>query len=621
MASGGYLNLDDFLLAERMALGDMILAHDRQFIVPLNQRPWAWKDAKNVQPFLHDFWNTLTAFFAPDSTPKWKRRKSITHPPHFFGTFVFYERSAKEFEIFDGQQRMTAVTMLCAILREIAFEQKAITGPHQNQASDLYGGFNEWLKISPTDTAPRLLPNTLFRGLFDALIFDSLTEEDRRAAIEKLPQDVRDHVISKKLISSFGHIRRWIHEKTNTGAPAELTAFLLASHDVLRYLFSCIETRILDEQYAYEVFGCLNARGENLTAADNIKNELFKVADHPLHKSISDTWNRIGENVPGQDIGEYLRRRHIALIAPCKQRETYNQLKTEEIDKVATKTLVSSWHQDSRVVRQILHREASFANKETLERLEIIFDVLNVGLAYIPLLAAAKTFLPGKKDDFHECVRLVEIFVFRTLTIGQMDTAELERKLGEAARKLWNEGTASAFKAYLKSQIDDIRFETQFAKHSERRAKIQYYILRELEIHLMGGGKGVIPGNHHSAKNNIEHVLPRRPSHAQSRKHEWTWARTNPEKHLSLVNRLGNLLILESDINRSVGDHEFTVKQDGQYKKNKSGKVNQIKCYKDSALQWPAKLCNASIWAIWTDSEIEARQKDMTKDALKIWAI
>ena len=177
------------------------------------------------------------------------------------------------------------------------------------------------------------------------------------------------------------------------------------------------------------------------------------------------------------------------------------------------------------------------------------------------------------------------------------------------------------FKDYLKNQINDTQFEAQFAKHSERRVKIQYYILGKLEIQRLGGGKGVVPGDHHSAKNHIEHILPKRLSSAQGRANEWPWARANPEKHRNLVNRLGNLLVLEGDINRSVNNHEFSVKQKGQYKKNKSGNINQIKCYKDSALYWPQEICNVKKWHHWTEDEIDARQKIMAKDALGIWSI
>ena len=242
-------------------------------------------------------------------------------------------------------------------------------------------------------------------------------------------------------------------------------------------------------------------------------------------------------------------------------------------------------------------------------------------MAYIPLFAAAKKSSLSQKVNFAQCVLLTENFAFRALTIGQMDTAELERKLGESARIIWNSGSMIKFRDYLKSQIDDARFEEQFARHSERRVKIQYYVLRELEKQLLGGGKGVVPGDHHSAKNHIEHILPKRLSRAKGRMNEWNWARANTEKHRGLVNRLGNLLVLEGDINKAVSNHEFSVKQKGKYKKSKSGKVNQIKCYKDSALRWPKIICDVKLWGAWTEAEIDARQKRMAEAALEIWSI
>lgn len=378
---------------------------------------------------------------------------------------------------------------------------------------------------------------------------------------------------------------------------------------------------IFEEKYAYEVFGCLNARGESLTPADNIKNELFKVANTALHQKISDTWNLIGENVPHQDIGEFLRRRHIAFYRSCKKQETFDFIKESEIGKIDTNQLIASWLQDSKTVRSVLSREKKVANKQTLLRLEYIFDVLDVSLAYIPVLSAARRFLSGDKDSFHRCVRIVECFVFRQLTIGRMDTAELERKLGDAARVLAKGGSIEDFQTKLQQQSNDLQFEKNFTYHKEGRKKVQYYILSELEKHLLGSGKGVIPGDHHSANNHIEHILPKRLSTDKGRSDEWIWAREDQDKHRSLVNRIGNLLILEGDINKSVSNHEFTVKQNGIFKKSKSGQIKHIKCYNDSALPWVKNLCVIKDWSEWTEVEIEKRQNIMAKDALEIWRI
>lgn len=612
----------EFITAKEKTLGDVVLSQGRLFIVPLNQRPWAWKDARDVQHFLDDFERILTAFFDPDTSPRWERRSDVTHAPHFFGTFVFYKKARKKFEIFDGQQRLTAVFMLCAVLHEIANEVKDYKGGHQQRANRIYGGFDNWLRISPTDDIPRLCPNTFFDELFKALLFQ-LDDESRQKALKELPDTVRNHAITKKLEKSFYHIRTWIREKMNSCSAMDRTNFLSASYDVLKELFSCIETLIHNEQHSYEVFGCLNARGERLTAADNLKNDLFTVSDRSIHEDISKQWNRIGENVPNQDIGEFLRRRHIALKGPCKKEDTHQRIKKEEIDQKEIKALVNDWYEDSVLIRRLTNREASLAKKMTRDRIEVIFDLLNVGLAQIPLLAAAKRFLPDDKDSFEKCVRLIEVFVFRSLTIERVDTQELERKLGEAARIVINHGSVSSLEGYFKKQIDNAHFEEMFATHTEKRVKVQYYILRELEIHLLGKGvvAGVVPNDHHEAKNHIEHVLPKSLSNTNGREHEWCWARKEREKYKNLINRLGNLLLLEGDINKEVGNHEIVVKQTGQYQKKKSGRIKSIKCYQQSALKWPKKLANQKDWPQWTEKEINERQSQMAKEALKIWAI
>lgn len=620
MNSASYGDTTKFLEATQTQLGSMVLVHERQFVVPLNQRPWAWKDPKNVQPLLDDFEKILIAFFDQNSTPKWKRG-TAERPPHFFGTFVFFKKSDKEYEIFDGQQRLTAIMMLCAVLREIANEIMEIPGPHKQKAQGMYGQLNSWLVIEGGHPRPRLVPNAFFQELFNALIFDSLDEKTRQEALAKLPQAVLDHTITKKLTKSLAHISVWVREKLEAYTPSDKTSFLVAAQEVLGKLFCCIQTVIKSEPYSYEVFECLNARGVSLTAADKVKNNLFSVTDKSVHKTISDLWTEIGKNVDDQDIGEFLRRRHIALHGPCKKDDIHRQIKAGEIDKVVdAKKLVEEWHQDSDRVHAIIHAESSVGSKDTRDRLEIIFSVLDASLAYVPLLAAAKRFLPANKNDFAKCVVLVERFIFRSLTIEQTDTSDLERKLGEAARLLTNGKPVSEFKKHLKNLSDDTRFEAEFAKHAQRRARVQYYILRELETSLLGAGKGVIPGGHANAKNNIEHILPKNLCTQKEREHEWSWARTNKERHKGLVNRLGNLLILEGDINDDVGNHEFEVKRTGLFKK-KSGKTKTLKCYKESALALPKKLCNTTEWPDWTADSIDKRQAEMAKLALKVWRL
>lgn len=392
------------------------------------------------------------------------------------------------------------------------------------------------------------------------------------------------------------------------------------------HLFACIETLIEDEQYSYEVFGCLNARGKRLTPADNLKNDLFTASDKSTHEDISRLWYEIGENVPNQDIGEFLRRRYIALKDECKKAQVHKNIKKDEIDGHNARNVIEGWHKDSVLLRRVLDRDPNLLTENTIAGLTAIFDILNMGLAQITLLAAAKAFLPRNKHDFETCVDIIENYVFRSSTIQQSDTPDIEEKLGAAARIIMETKDVSELKRYMRMQVSDERFKSMFAIHTEHRVKVQYYILRKLEIYLLGKGQGVIPGNHHAAKNHVEHILPKKLSMADHRLDEWSWVRNiqdghgKSEKHRTLSNRLGNLLILDSEINTAVANHEFSVKQTGKYRK-KNGKMSSIKCYKDSDLKWPQALSNRRNWPKWTEKQIDKRQKEMAETAVKIWVI
>ena len=98
----------------------------------------------------------------------------------------------------------------------------------------------------------------------------------------------------------------------------------------------------------------------------------------------------------------------------------------------------------------------------------------------------------------------------------------------------------------------------------------------------------------HSPKQHIEHILPRNLSNLKNRKHEWQWARSVPKKHLNYVNRYGNLLILEADINKAVSNYEFAVKQTGAYK----GRT--ILNYGSSSLKLAKSLSRPKRWEEWS---------------------
>ncbi len=94
----------------------------RRFAIPFNQRPWVWKSNN-----LGDLWavlqKTVGKYFEWNAARgAHQQRPTPTANPHYFGAFVFYERNEDLYEVVDGQQRLTSVSMLAAVLRQLGQE-------------------------------------------------------------------------------------------------------------------------------------------------------------------------------------------------------------------------------------------------------------------------------------------------------------------------------------------------------------------------------------------------------------------------------------------------------------------------------------------------------------------
>ena len=106
-----------------------ILDDSLNFSIPYNQRPWAWDD-KKLKILWDDIKKTHDDFYEKQSVNDsniWVLKPNNNDiDPHFFGAFVFVEAedidNQKILEVVDGQQRLTSLTMLASIIRELRTE-------------------------------------------------------------------------------------------------------------------------------------------------------------------------------------------------------------------------------------------------------------------------------------------------------------------------------------------------------------------------------------------------------------------------------------------------------------------------------------------------------------------
>lgn len=618
-----HINPQNFVEADEAAFGTVVLFHRRQFIVPYNQRPWAWKN-HDLDNLWQDLVITLDRFYVGNGTnAKWSPRQVPSGDPHFFGAFVFLRSDPESLEVVDGQQRLTAVSMIVAILRDLCQELTDSTTDSnlKTNAAALRGAFDKWIFADPRpgEQRIRLLVDEAFRDLFDVLVASAPGAETRQKRLENLKLTWKDLPTHRALRDSFLHLNQIIREKFNDASDIDKYSLLVALLNVLEQAFICVWSLISEEAFAFQVFGCLNARGVPLSEADKIKSHLFTSASKDQHKVIETHWREIRDCVRGSDVGEFLRRRHIALLGACSKSALFQNIRDKEIRgaKPNMSNLTLDWKKDADLVSRILNGVGFRA--DTKELMNVVFNVLGVQLAWIPILSGAKKLLPANPDKFHEVVRLTVNYSFRQRTIRKEDTSVIENTLGEFARLIFAGADITSITDYLREKSANPAFTSAFEVASENRANVQFYILYEIEKYLSNGsGLAPLP---HSPKQHIEHIMPQKFSKSPKRQAEWDWARQNAAFHRELINRIGNLCILESDINRDVSNFSFDAKRAANYPTVPANKVSTKKGYKDSVLKLALQLTDQSAYPEWSKDMIEKRQKTLATYALSVWTI
>ncbi len=614
---------DDYYKCKELSLGAILCTPNIQYQIPFNQRPWSWT-SRHLAAFWDDLLRTRRAFYDLDlSSQQWRPKYPQTGEPHFFGAFVFVPTSTSSvFDVMDGQQRLTATTVLAACLREhAAFLAENTVDPEMKSAArGIRVDIEKLIRAegSPGSQNPRILADPHLAPLYNKYIFGSETTKEREAAFQSLSEDQTSLPMQTRLKNGFDALKREVDEYLSGSTEGQIYSELVSLSETLQTCFIAISSQSSDEHFAFKVFQSLNAKGKHLADADKIKNELFMHTPKSDHDSVKRQWDSIMGAVPDGDIGRFIRYQHIAFRNRCPKSQLYSIVKRDEIESatMGVKSLVDGWVERAQLL-QYMHvdKSHSYITDETKQDLEHISKVLGLTLTWPFLMAAADRFLGTDKASLRRCIKLAENFGFRVVTIEGQDPKILENELGGVARMLAAGSGVDEVRDELKKHSADGDFEGAFSRYSTKRPKIQFYILATIEKYL-GSSSGLIPAEH-SPRQHIEHIMPKKLSEAKKRKMEWNWVRADRDAHARYVDRIGNLCVLEADINSRVGNHEFSAKRDGNYPGGTVGKG-----YKDSRLHLPAELVSKTITPRWDSFGcIEDRQVRLAEYAVNTWTL
>ena len=250
-----------------------IFSDDFVFSIPLYQRPYAWT-TEEAGVLLEDLIDAMGD----------DKQNIEDIPQYFLGSIVLTKGEKPEAEIIDGQQRLTTLTILLAVLRSLI---------HSESAQDLEHFIYE--KANAFIGTPNRYRLTLRKR--DAEFFKNYVQQENglknltvlpKATLSESQRNIRDNAFA------FTQRLQHLSEKDRV----RLGKFLVTNCFV-------VVVSTADFDTAYRIFSVLNDRGRNLSYADILKAQIIGDIPKEEQEQYTNKWEEI-EVLLGNDNFQYL---------------------------------------------------------------------------------------------------------------------------------------------------------------------------------------------------------------------------------------------------------------------------------------------------------------------------
>lgn len=541
------------------------------FVIPEYQRGYSWDISQ-----CDKLWQDIEAFISSNASD-----------PYFFGTIIVDCSEDNKFSLIDGQQRTTTFLLLIkALLMRLNVAIQNIPNDDDSEAlkaglkanrnkimAILYKAEDEEIPAMLKDNAKTqnilVIENKSINELHSeevTKIIEAIDFVKCEQSVHKIPRKQKDN----KYTNHFRNFK-YFYDKLGDKSDSQLNQFAKV------FLEKCqvIEIRSWQIEQAITMFNSLNSSGLPLADADIISAQLYSKAGSNKEE-FNEQWKSINELADELNIRkivdidavlqqfmyinravnkEYVRDTSVDVTTPGLRRY-YTDIKKDLLNEPLIlcnnlAKIAKIWDEikDFPVVKLLLkcNENAKLYLSSYLYRFEIkdvteakVTDVCDCLLRLFTVLelvdagyssAKFKTFL------FSENIKLVD----NTISI---DT--IKNDFDEHIRKNWNEEDVS--KELLEYDKNLIVYLNEYLYVKSKSTKFDF------------------------AENvNIEHIMPSSGRNITTIRHDA--GITDVVEFNTLVNKLGNKILLEEDINKSIGNEWFKTKKQNSIS-SKSGYKN-----------------------------------------------
>jgi hypothetical protein len=544
-----------------------LIGNGKTYRVPPYQRDYSWTEEQ-----WEDLWNDMLELRGnPDSR-------------HYMGALVVEAKNDREFSIIDGQQRMATLSILAlAVIKQLE-DLNSADPRNLERASELRKRF-----IGEKDPASLAESSKLFLNDTDNPFYQDylvqLREPLNRSRLTKS---------NRLLWECFQYFGRQLGSLPGLQADGLATARILSEVVSRQLMFILI--RVDDDLNAYLVFETLNARGLELTTTDLLKNYLFsRVRVGTDLDQLKRRWTALIGTVGQERFPEFLRYHLLTRQRQVRKQRLFKLVRDETRTPEEVFGLMTALEARAELFAAILDQNHGYWS-ERPEARPVIKELSLFGVTQMmPLVFAAWERMP---DDFVRVLKIVSVVSFRYTVVSGLNTNLLEPVYHEAAKAVL-EGIAKTpgqvFNQLRQLYVDDGRFSDNFANltidAAGQRKRLAKYILARIEADA--ASKTLDPDTDPAT---IEHILPANPNQ--------DWAEDFAETHWdSSVDRLGNLTLLESSLNRRASNQAYRQK---------------AALYEESAY-FITKRVQALAPEAWTLALLNERQRQMAARAVHLW--
>jgi hypothetical protein len=417
----------------------------------------------------------------------------------------------------------------------------------------------------------------------------------KRRGQDDVPES--DATSHKRLRNAVQAVSNYIQNlaKANPKEPADT---LLTWVEYIERQCKVIWVTVPDEGNAFTIFETLNDRGLDLAISDLLKNFLFHKAGNRLSDA-QDHWITMTGvlEATGEDkvLVNYLRHYWSSIQGLTRERDLYKRVRRGVTTATAAVDL-------ARDLNSSATRYAALSNSShelwrgyglTTQGHIATLTLLRMVQMRPLLLAVLDVFTPGEAK---KAIKFMVDCAVRILIVGARG-GKVEVAYCDAAKSIRGQSLKNAtnLRKHLQQIFPaDSEFREAFAVATVSQTYLARYYLRALEQAANKSAQPEFVPNPNSDEINLEHVIPLRPGS--------NWRHLSDDECKSLHRRLGNMVLLQSRENSTVGNASFADKR-------RVLSQSEYTLTKDIAKE-----------SAWTAEAVAKRQKRLAGLAVETWS-